>query len=409
MMLLACSSAPPPSTAKAPAPTTGWLYRIDVRGDHAAVELCGPDAPCVSERVSLPKHRAGMLRLDDLLRHEPPDGVPVHAEVRGPLWTPWARVGDRYVVPPSTFRTVGRVVFGDRVVVRRHEVAGAELEVLMPALRATRAPAWVLQDAMCAVATLYGGRFPRPKVQAIVLPQEGDDVGFGQAERGGGGAVTLYVGDHARYEGIKSDWTAVHEVMHLALPQTVRGNAWFNEGIASYYQYLLLARVGLLTPERAWQALHAGFGRGRSDHTGRTLDADSVGLGRFSAYWRVYWAGAAFAFRADVELRRRGKSLDEVVRFWRGCCPDETSWWDARPLLWRADEWLGEALLVPLGDAAMAASRFPGLDDLYAALGLDVSTGTLRFDDAAPDAALRRAITARSPNPCRPPAPAAPR
>ena len=39
---------------------------------------------------------------------------------------------------------------------------------------------------------------------------------------------------------------------------------WLAEGLASYWQNLLRARTGLLTPQQAWQQLDAGFGRGRS-------------------------------------------------------------------------------------------------------------------------------------------------
>lgn len=309
---------------------------------------------------------------------------------------PWTEIAPgRYVLPPSTFRTHGRAVLG-RFEIRRQRVAGALIEaaVVGDASGVDRGDAidGILRDAALGVATVFGGRFPRPKGQFIVLPQPGAGVGFGEAERGGGGAVLLMVGERARYARIKSDWTAIHETFHIAMPQTLRGNAWLSEGVASYYQYLLLARVGRLDPRAAWSELNAGFARGRSDHTGRTLREDSRGLGRHGAYWRVYWGGAAWAFRADVALRRRGRSLDALVRHWRGCCPDETSWWNAEPLLKRGDAWLGEDLLVPLAEAALDATEPPDLADLYLALGLHPDDGGVALRDA-PESALRDAIT----------------
>jgi hypothetical protein len=454
VLLVACGSTSPVSSVPGISePAATWSYRIEVTDAvrTAAVEMCFPAGSPVTIRpgsddalayvtefqvAGRPVRPASRIHLPsggcaryvvDLAAAARSSGWRMRALTPSPvrvvrpaalLWEPtrsveaprvsatsanrfscpWAATDGRMTLPPSTFRTSGRLVFG-AIELRSQQVAGATLEA---ALLGDSLPGRslavdsLLADAMRGVATVFGGVFPRSKLQALVLPQPGGSIGFGEAERGGGGAVMVMVGERARYSAVKTDWTAVHEVFHVVMPQTIRGNAWFSEGVASYYQYLLLARVGLLDPVTAWSSLHAGFGRGRSDDTGRTLDEDSEGLGRYSAYWRVYWTGAAWAFRADVELRRRGRSLDEVVAFWRKCCPDETSWWNARPLLRQADTWLGEPLLDDLADAALPRRDFPELADLYAALGIVVVDGkTVRLNDEAPEAKIRRAITAR--------------
>ncbi len=449
LILLAACSAPPTQIPRADGPTWTYALSTDAGLRTLRVRLCFPElrplaiepgaqgahllvtrmwvggrevrpapripvdgAECVEYTVDLTTAARGdhvRVARPERWLWEPariPPGATAHATAALPpgvrLSVPWAESAPgRYTLPPSSFRFHGRAVLG-RFALRPQRVAGATIEaaVLGPSKSVRDAAIdGLLRDAARGVATVFDGRFPRPKAQVIVLPQAGASVGYAEAERGGGGAVLLMVGEGARYGGVAHDWTAVHEMLHLAMPQLWRGNAWLSEGVATYYQHLLLGRLGLLDPQTAWSKLYDGFRRGRGSLTGRTLEADSERLGRHAAYWRVYWAGAAWAYRADVALRRRGRSLDELLRFWRRCCPDESDGWNARPLLRRADDWLGEALLLPMAESALAATRFPDTRDLDRALGIEIVPGDsrVRLAARAPEVDIRRAILARRP------------
>lgn len=174
-----------------------------------------------------------------------------------------------------------------------------------------------------ALAAAYG-RLPRVDAQILVVPIPGskEAAPWGQATRGGGSAVHLFVGADAASDALIEDWTATHEFSHLLHPYFGSRGRWLGEGLASYYQNVLRARVGALTPDEAWEKLDAGFGRGRREtkSAGMTLEETSRAMGSMRAFMRVYWSGAAYWLESDLALREHGSSLDEALRAYAECC-----------------------------------------------------------------------------------------
>lgn len=223
------------------------------------------------------------------------------------------------------------------------------------------------------------GRLPLDDAQVLVVPLPGvrSPVPWGQVTRGGGSAVHLFVGAEAGYAGWRADWTATHEFAHLLHPFMGDAGRWLGEGLASYYQNVLRARSGALSPDEALARLRAGFERGR-----RATAADAPPLAEASrtrqrgSTMRIYWAGAAFWLDADVALRRQGDSLDRVLgAFAAAHLPSERRW---------SPEAFMDALqqLAPDGDwhrrfaSHAGARRFPDSEPLLRAL-------TAKNDDAA--------------------------
>src|SRR5690349_3931578 len=68
------------------------------------------------------------------------------------------------------------------------------------------------------------------------------------------------------------DWTAVHELSHLMHPYLGDRGTWLAEGLATYYQNVLRARSGMLTPAQAWDRLYQGFKRGAKTPGDETLE-----------------------------------------------------------------------------------------------------------------------------------------
>jgi hypothetical protein len=254
------------------------------------------------------------------------------------------------------------------------EAAGARLRVavLGPGWQVERGAllAW-LADAANVVAGLYDG-FPEAEAQILVLPAPGARVAHGNVAQGGGPSVALMVGTEITAEAMRKDWVAVHELLHLGMPTVENGARWLSEGLATYYEPLLRARAGWITPGEAWEILHDGFQRGSARGSGRTLADESRDMGETHEYWRVYWAGAAIAMIADVTLRGHAgaPTLDEQMRAIRACCLHGTRTWTAEALL--------DAVATPgaAPDLASVAARhvgkaaFPELGEVYAALGL---------------------------------------
>ena len=72
-----------------------------------------------------------------------------------------------------------------------------------------------------------------------------------------------------------------------------------SEGLASYYQSISRARVGMISTRETWEDLRAGFERGARQ--GRTLGDATENMRAELAYMQVYWSGAAIFLLADLD------------------------------------------------------------------------------------------------------------
>ncbi|GMV28128.1 MAG: hypothetical protein AMXMBFR59_02530 [Rhodanobacteraceae bacterium] len=320
---------------------------------------------------------------------------------------PWpTRSGDAvartYVITPTPFAWSALVAIGrfEETSIRLPggEVRLAVLGAPTVAQRATLHQ-WI-RNALAAAASGYG-ELPLPQAQVVLLPGDtrGRVVGFGQSLRGQGNAVHIWVDPDAPIARLDADWTAVHEFSHWAHPYLGDDGVWLAEGLASYWQNVLRARGGLLTPQQAWEQLDAGFSRGRrAPDYGLTLAELSDAMHARRAYHAVYWSGAAFWLETDLALRRASAgalSVDEALRRFRACCLADKREWRAAEFVAKLDALIGSDVFVTHYRAFAGRRGFPSLDATYARLGLRRdATGRLRLVDAA-DAAIREAIMRR--------------
>ncbi len=260
--------------------------------------------------------------------------------------------------------------------------------------RAAMLQRWIAETAT-APLTVFG-RFPLPTAQVRVKQVSSDDdspVPWGQTLRSDGVSVLLFVRENATLDELRADWTAVHELSHLFHPYLGSSGRWMAEGLASYYQNVLRARVGLLEGDEAWRRLDGGFQRGRKAVTGVRLDALQI---RRGGTMRVYWAGAAFWLEADLALRERGNSLDAVLAEYSRCClGDGTEQVQPEAFAAALDKIAKHPVFAPLYRRYAASETFPSLDDAYRRLGIRIANGRLRFSRGDAGAKLRDAIAGR--------------
>lgn len=209
-----------------------------------------------------------------------------------------------------------------------------------------------------------GGRFPRDRLQFVIIPVNGSgaEVAFGMVRRGGGSSILLLPSVDAQIAELEADWVAIHELSHLWLPRLHAEDRWLSEGIATYLQEVLRARCGLQSSDRAWERIRDGFERGRRSGSGKPLSVESRRMNRTGAYQRVYWAGTAFALETDLRLRRRsnGEStlltvLNEAQRDWQ----DDASLQSASRVLAVLDQASGAGFIAALGERYAASADFP--------------------------------------------------
>jgi hypothetical protein len=325
-----------------------------------------------------------------------PDGMNVSVP-----WHTVERNGSRFVchVGHTPYSWSAAVAFGDFEV---QEISVDEMTLRVAMLDGGRKPdqdkmlRW-LRAALENVKGAYG-KLPSQSPQVVIVPigEKDEPVPFGRVIRGGGGAVQFFVDPSYSLERFTGDWTATHELSHLLLPFVSRNGAWLSEGLATYYQNVLMARAGEYSEQKAWQKLHDGFQRGmRNTRRDQTLLDASRNMRRDGAYMRVYWTGTAIALLADMELRRRtgGQiSLDLAMQRFADCCLPSDQTWQARDVMQRLDQLVGETVFVPLHDRYVESSDFPDLHEVYRALGVELKRDEVRLDDGAPLAKLREAI-----------------
>jgi hypothetical protein len=399
------------------------LVKLQPRGSTLPLPRTGAPA-CVHYRVDLSaigkrQRRSGDWRARDVIVLDPdlwlwyPDGggadtrwrldfeLPAGYDVSAP----WKRSGSSpgrvsYEVHQRMPGWDARMAIG-RFGVESIELPGGRLRYALlpgePAPDAAAMRAWVTSGARALVSAY--GRLPVPDVQLLVVPigHGREPVPWGEVQRGGGDAAHLYIDQRRPAAEFMADWVLVHELSHLLHPNISATDRWLSEGIASYYQNVLRARAGLISAERAWDKLHAGFERGiRGTAPGRSLADASETMMRDRSFMRVYWSGAAIALLADVELRRRSggaQSLDTALAAFGACCLPADRSWSAPELLGELDRLTGTGVFMNLYRKYVDSDHFPELGALYAELGLrPMSETSLRLDPTAPQAAICAAI-----------------
>jgi hypothetical protein len=231
---------------------------------------------------------------------------------------------------------------------------------------------WVSVQAS-AVAAL-SGQLPRDRIQVVVLPvgASSEPVRFGSMTRGGGASTAVLVSSGFDEAALQRDWVLVHELTHLTHPFVARSDAWLSEGLATYYQEVLRVRAGLHKPQDAWRRLLDGSRKGEDMND--SLAFSAAHMFETFAFSPVYWAGAAVALHADVELRRLSggkRSLDDVLAELTRCCSRGDRPWAASEVIARLDGFAGAKVMQGLAAKWVHGPRFPELKTLFAQLGID--------------------------------------
>jgi hypothetical protein len=252
-------------------------------------------------------------------------------------------------------------------------------------------PRWV-SGALTAVHDYYG--LPLiARALLIVVPTKGHGVGLSLTLGNGGAAVIAPVGEKSTAAELEGGWELIHELLHVSFPTLPREHRWLREGMATYVEPILRARLGLITPELSYHRLFRRMAFGLPGPGDRGLD-------RTPTWGRIYWGGALFCLLADIEIRTRTRnlrSLDDALRGILAAGGNTAVRWDMAHTIAVGDAATGVPVLAELY-AAMAETPVPvDLDALWKRLGVRPSGRSVTFDDTAPLAAIRRAIVAPSP------------
>jgi predicted metalloprotease with PDZ domain len=280
--------------------------------------------------------------------------------------------------------------FGE-LTLHRIEVEDEAIDVaVLPGAFAAGEPAiegWVSSSARAVRA--YYGRASIRRAVVIVVPRHGRGLGFARTLGNGGASIVADVGERTTVEDFAGSWELIHELLHVSFPKMPREQAWLEEGMATYVEPLVRARLGLIRPEEV-------FARFRERMPFGLPDRGDQGLDRTHTWGRTYWGGALFCLLADVAIRERTsnrRSLDDALRAVLAAGGNVSRRWDVEQVIAAGDAATGVPVLRELYAKMGAAPAPVDLSALWRRLGVAPHGDTVALDDAAELAAVRRGMT----------------
>ena len=247
---------------------------------------------------------------------------------------------------------------------------------------------WVRTSAK-AVATYYG-RFPVGALKLLIVPVDGPRVRGGTTWGYRGAAIRVMFGRDSSEDDLRRDWIIVHEMVHTALPDMAERYNWLSEGLAVYVEPIARVQAGDMAAKDVWQAMMHDMPKGLPQ-------AGDEGLDNTDTWGRKYWGGAMFCLLADIEIRKQTSNkfgLQDAMRGVIAAGGNHEVDWSIDRILATAGKAVGVNVMTRLHDQMGSKPVSPDLAGLWRDLGLRMQGESLEFDDTAPLAAIRKAITA---------------
>jgi len=246
---------------------------------------------------------------------------------------------------------------------------------------------WVLRSA--EIVTQYYDGFPVAEAWVALRGTRGARVMNGRADGTVGAVINVDVGLSATPEALADDWILVHELIHFAFPSLPRRHHWLEEGLSVYVESIARANAGDLSVDAVWIGFLDGMPRGLPR-------AGDKGLDYTPTWGRTYWGGALFCLLADIHIRQQTdgrKTLRDALRAIVAAGYDMTRPGEIRAVLTVADKATGVTVLLDLYDEMRDQPVPAEVDSLWAELGVAERDGEIVYDDSAPQAGIRRALT----------------
>jgi hypothetical protein len=244
---------------------------------------------------------------------------------------------------------------------------------------------WVRRAA--TAVTNYLGRYPVEELSLNIKSSGHGAVSGGVTY--GGQRIEVRLGPRAKARDLDRDWVLTHEMFHLAFPTLKDRYLWMMEGLSDYLEPVARGRVGQLTPEDVWREFVEGLPQGLPGEGDRGLDNTDTRE-------RIYWGGNLFWLLADVRIREKTnnrRSLDDAIRAILDAGGNGGVDWSLERVLKVGDQATHTTVLKDLHDELGPKPGDIDLATLWKRLGINYSKGAITFDNTAPDAAIRAAIT----------------
>jgi hypothetical protein len=360
-------------------------YSVDL--DALARHADHVDVARIFGRSLLAPASSFILRPDPEEDDEP---ITIHFDSPG-VESALERVGDAYRIASHELRVATYTTFGARetrdVAVRDATIRVVVLDGALD-LPADELARWV-KEAAQGVADFFH-RPPAARTLVVLAPlPDRHGIPFGKMLPANAPGVIVLIGEHTEQRELTDDWVLVHELFHVGTPSFVGEAKWYDEGLATYFEPLIRARLGWRGEADVWREFLTNMPRGLAAMTRR-------GLEHPERYPDMYWGGGLFCLLADVELRRRYSGtagLEDGVRnvlSWGGSA---SKVWSLARVIEITDRRFPAPILAPLVAAHAEHGSPVDLDGLFRSLGVSLGPkGNVRFDEHAPLAGIRHSV-----------------
>jgi len=248
---------------------------------------------------------------------------------------------------------------------------------------------WV--SAASKSVSTYLGRYPVSHVEVRITRTQGEGVRHGRTYGSPVPRIAISVGRDTTVADLNADWTMTHEMVHLAFPSVPEKHHWIEEGIATYVEPIARVQSGILEPSRMWSDVVRDLPQGLPKRGDQGLDVTHT-------WGRTYWGGALYCLLADMQIRERThnqKGLEDALRGILAAGGNISEDWPLERALRIGDEATGTSVLEDLYHEMNDKPVMVDLPVIWEKLGVErAQNGDVSFNDKAPLASVRKAITA---------------
>tara|TARA_B100000508_G_C11459924_1_gene278703 strand:+ start:312 stop:1151 length:840 start_codon:yes stop_codon:yes gene_type:complete len=149
-----------------------------------------------------------------------------------------------------------------------------------------------------------------------------EPVPWAHTKRWEGQQVHFHVDTQYELQEFLNDWTAPHEISHLALPFLGKSYSWFAEGFASYMQYQVMEEMGTCTSKEKEKRFEQKFSANLPKYkNNNSVVEQAKKLRKQYDFPGMYWGGASLFYAWNRQLiREKDKNLCSLFSSYLQCC-----------------------------------------------------------------------------------------
>jgi len=149
-----------------------------------------------------------------------------------------------------------------------------------------------------------------------------EPVPWAHTSRSSPQAVHFHVNPDFTLQEFLDDWTAVHEISHLAIPFLGSENSWFAEGFATYLQNLILLDMGIYDQKRYKEKYKYKLDNARPHFTkDKSFISVLKSLRSQYKFPEMYYGACCFFLELNKKYQNQtGNDLLFYLREYQKCC-----------------------------------------------------------------------------------------